>query len=303
LAGALDARVACLAARQHGNVTRAQLHALGLGDGAIAHRLRSGRIYRVFRGVYAVGRPASGPLELASAAVLACGAGAALSHFSALALWGLRNRWPRTPEVASLHDHRPAGIEMHKLSSFAPRELTIQRGIRTTSPARTVLDCARRLQAQGRLERTINDALLTPYLFEGQLAEVCARHPRHPGARLLRPFVERDGGPTRSGWEDEFPAWCERYGLPRPKMNVVICGVEVDAWFERERVAAELDGWRFHRSRASFEANRERDTVLLASAGVITVRLTRRHVLEQPERFAGLLAQILARRRGELGRR
>lgn len=296
-----DARIARLAARQHGNVTRAQLQAFGLSPGAVAHRLRSGRMHRVFRGVYAIGRPPGGPLELANAAVLACGEGAALSHFSALALWGFSNRWPQTPQVSSVHDRRPTGIDVHKVSWFGPRELTTQLGIRTTSPARTMLDCARQLQLHGRLERTLNEALLTPYLFEGQLVEVCARHPRHPAAALVRELAGRDGGPTRSDWEDDFPAWCQRHGLPRPTINVVVCGVEVDAWFEHERVAVELDGWRFHRSRASFEANRERDTVLLATAGVVTVRLTRRHLNDQTERFAGLLAQILARRRRELG--
>ena len=77
---AVDVAIAAVAAKQNGNITRRQLLALGLDDDAISYRVRIGRLYRVFRGVYAAGRRAVTPHERASAAVLACGPGAALSH-------------------------------------------------------------------------------------------------------------------------------------------------------------------------------------------------------------------------------
>src|SRR5947209_3660269 len=76
-----------LAMRQWGNVTRAQLLAVGLTDRQIAYRVRAGLLYRVYPRVYAVGRPPKAPLERAAAAVLACGDAAALSHSSAMTLW------------------------------------------------------------------------------------------------------------------------------------------------------------------------------------------------------------------------
>ena len=72
---AVDVAIAAIAAKQNGNITRRQLLALGLDDSAIAWRVKMGRLYRVFRGVYSVGRPPVTPHEWASAAVLACGAG------------------------------------------------------------------------------------------------------------------------------------------------------------------------------------------------------------------------------------
>lgn len=51
----LDGRIARLAARQFGVVGRAQLLALGAAHHQIDDRLRTGRLVRLHRSVYAVG--------------------------------------------------------------------------------------------------------------------------------------------------------------------------------------------------------------------------------------------------------
>ena len=55
---------------------------------AIEGRVKRGRLHRIHRGVYAVGHMALTRYGRFMAAVLACGEGAALSHFSAAVLWG-----------------------------------------------------------------------------------------------------------------------------------------------------------------------------------------------------------------------
>src|SRR4051812_42324621 len=50
-----DVALAEIARNQWGVASRRQLEALGLDRGAIHHRLRSGRLHRLHRGVYAVG--------------------------------------------------------------------------------------------------------------------------------------------------------------------------------------------------------------------------------------------------------
>ena len=284
--------IARLAARQHGNVTRAQLLDLGVGEKAIQYRLKHGLLHQEHRGVYSVGRPAGTALERAAAAVLACGPGAALSHQSALALWGLLS-WPWRMHVTTATDRRPPKLAVHRSRTLTPADIRTRHGIRVTSLARALLDCAPNLT---RLTRTVNDALRSPHMTRAQLADVVKRCPTHRGAKLLLPFVATRNGPTRSEFEDRFVPFCRQYGLPEPLINEPLLGYEVDALFLAERVIVELDGWDFHNDRAAFERDRNRDADLLA-AGFVTVRITWDRLVDRPADEAARLHQILAMRR------
>ena len=296
----LDVEIAQIAAPQHGNVTRSQLLALGLPTSSIDYRVRLGRLHRVHRGVYAVGRPPTAPLERAAAAVLACGPRAALSHSSAMTLWGFWKRWDLPFEVTVAGDRRPKGIRTHRAAGLLRRDVRIQNGIQVTSPARTLLDCAPRMKPKP-LTRAVNDARRSDGRRSGlltleELADLVERFPLHPGAPLLAPHAGGEHNPTRSGFEDDFLPFCQRFGLPTPKVNVIVAGYEVDAYFEAERLIVELDGWDFHRDRDAFESDRERDATTLAH-GIGTIRITKRRLCGDPEREAARLHAILEARR------
>jgi hypothetical protein len=289
-----DQAIAAIAGRQFGNVTRAQLRALGLSDQGIKHRIAVGRLHRVHHGVYAVGRPARMPLERAAAAVLACGPHAALSHRSALTLWSMDRSW-RTPLEVTIRsgDRRPPGIVVHRCRTVARNDVRTQLGIRATTPARTLLDCAPALTAH-ELARKVNDARRAGLLTPAAIDDILARNPTHPGARALA-GVDREHAPTRSGWEDDFPGFCAHYGLPAPIPNAPLNGYEVDALFPEHRLIVELDGWDFHRSRQAFERDRERDAHALANRHV-TIRITKERLRVDPDREAARLRAILASR-------
>lgn len=286
--------MARIASRQHGNITREQLLGLGLNDKAIGWRTRSGRLHRVHRGVYAVGRPARTALERASAAVLACGPGAVLSHLSALALWGLAPRWPSRFDVTVPGDRRPAGIKTHR-ARLVRRDLRRHIGIPVTSPARTLLDCTPLLNERA-LVRAVNDGRRNLRLRPDQLADVVDRNPNAEGAARLRACTQTTGGPTRSEWEDAFPAFCRRFGLPEPVMSAKVAGHEVDALFPVEKLIVELDSWAFHSDRRAFESDRDRDADTLAS-GHATVRITWERMHRRPLAEAQRLLRILSQRR------
>jgi very-short-patch-repair endonuclease len=82
-------------------------------------------------------------------------------------------------------------------------------------------------------------------------------------------------------------------------MNVIICGYEVDAYFPDHGVIVELDGWAFHRDRATFESDRNRDADTL-TAGLVTIRITWVRMTTDPQHEAERLHKILTRRRPDL---
>jgi Transcriptional regulator, AbiEi antitoxin/Protein of unknown function (DUF559) len=293
MASVFDKLIAAFAAKQFGYITRAQLLAIGLGSRAIDYRIAAGRLIPVYRGVYAVGHVNITPLGRATAAVLACGEHAVLSHGSGASLWGFYKYWDMPLEVTAPTAHTHKGIRVHRSRTLIRGDITKQLGVRVTTPERTALDIAPRLNDK-RLKRVINDARHAGCLHLDSLADVLARNPTHPGTKRLRAFVETPRNPTRSPLEDDFAVFCERYGLPTPVTNTHFLGYEVDVWFPVERVIVELDGRQFHED--TFESDRNRDADMLA-AGIVTVRITDKRMKRNPEREASRLNTILQARR------
>jgi hypothetical protein len=280
---------------QNGFVTRQQLLALGVTAETVDGRVRSGRYVAVHSGVYSEGVPRADPVGRASAAVLACGPGAVLSHGSAASLWGLDSgEWARVLEVTTTVRRTRPGITVYRSRSLERRDITRHWGVPVTTPARTVLDVAPRLSPQ-QLTRLVNDARLSRHVRIAALQDVLERNPRHRGSRLLRPFAEDPANPTRSGFEDDFRAFAAAYALPTPQINVKVHGFEVDALFPEQKVIVECDGYDTHRDRGSFESDRDRDAELLRH-GFRTVRLTRQRLLGSPAREAQRLREILGLR-------
>jgi predicted transcriptional regulator of viral defense system len=129
--------VAALAAGQWGVVSRAQLQTLGLSSAVVDTWIRRGRLHRVYRGVYAVGHAALGAKARLLAAVLACGAGAVLSHVSAAVHWGLLHSDALRVDVTAPATRRGApGIRLHRSRSLDARNKDVHQGIPVTTVAR-----------------------------------------------------------------------------------------------------------------------------------------------------------------------
>ena len=213
----VERAIAALAAGQHGYVTRKQLLAMGVRAVAIDHRIARDRLIRVHAGVYAVGHVNATPVARAFAAVLACGNGALLSHGSAATLWGYNKYWDTPFEVTVTKGHRRRpGITVHRSRTLTEADVDCQLDVPVTGPARTLLDVAPRLTDK-RLTRAVNDGRHAKILHLDDLADVLRRNPTHPGTKRLLPFVQKPRGITRSGLEDRFLAFAQRYGLPTPE--------------------------------------------------------------------------------------
>jgi hypothetical protein len=285
-------KIARIAGRQFGHVTRQQLLDLGVPSATITHWVRNRRLTRVHAGVYAVGHQQRTAIALAMAAVLACGPDAVLSHDSAAAVWGIRT-WPSLPEVTAPHHRRRKGIRSHRSDTLTHFDIRRHRNIRVTSPSRTILDIQTRL-TDPQLVRAVNQLRLEEHLRATELRRLLDRSPR------INNLIDPNENPTRSDLEDRFTVFCREYGLPRPIRNARLFGHEVDALFEEEKLIVETDGWEFHQARSSFESDRERDAIA-AEHGYLTVRVTDARLTNTPAREATRLHRILEQRRA--GRR
>ena len=97
---------------------------------------------------------------------------------------------------------------------------------------------------------------------------------------------------TRSELERRFVEVCGEAGLPRPAVNVVVAGLEVDMVWADRKLVVELDGYAFHRTRAMFERDRIRDASL-ALAGYRVLRVTYRRLEHQPAAVAETVRSLL----------
>jgi hypothetical protein len=296
-----DRALARASLRQGGHVTYGQLIALGLGRGAIDVRVRRGALIPVYRGIYAVGHLPTTPIDRAKGALLAAGPAAALSHYSAAALWQITHRWPDDIEVVVPTRHRPTGLKVHRSTKLLGIDVVRFQGVRATSRARTLLDLAPALTDQ-QLLRAVNGQRVNFRLRLESLHDVLERFPRHPGAARLLAIVESaPAQPYRSPWESEWPPYAERHGFPDYVMNEIVGGVRVDILFVAERVIVELDGWETHGTRPAFAADRDRRNALLAETGFPLYAMTYEQFHEEGDLQAERLHRILARRRDELG--
>jgi hypothetical protein len=137
-------RVGVIADRQHGVISREQLRRLGFKDGAISHAATTGRLHRVFHGVYALGHARVPERGRLMAATLACGKGAVVSHRSAGALLGLLDKGPVVIDVIAPPSRGRGidGIYLHRVRPPQREETGTFDGIPCTSPARTLVDLA-----------------------------------------------------------------------------------------------------------------------------------------------------------------
>ena len=292
-----NARLAwALARRQHGVITRAQLRELGFTDRAIDHRLRTGRLRPLHRGVLVLGGREVGNLERWMAAVLACGEDALLSHQSAAELWGIRK--PRAGDVEisvpKRVRRRPEGIRVHRRSGLTDPDRRTRRGISVTSPARTLADLSGRLH-ETQLEAAINEAdrldLIDPERLREALEQMRGQHGVGALARVLDRRVFRL---TDSELERRFLQLVRAAGLPTPQTGAQVNGFRVDFFWPELGLVIETDGLRYHRTPAQQARDRRRDQAHTA-AGLTALRFTHAQIRFEAAEVREVLLRVVAR--------
>jgi hypothetical protein len=187
--------------------------------------------------------------------------------------------------------HGRAGITLHRVRHLHEDDRTLHENIPVTTVARTLLDVAE--VRPTALERAFEEAERRRILDVRAVEDVCERSHGRRGVRPVRALLASTWEPpplTRSGVERRFLDLCREAGLPRPAVNVVVAGYEVDMLWEEHKLVVELDTRGTHGTRAAFERDRLRDATLLM-AGYRVLRFTDRRLETDA---AGVVATLRA---------
>src|ERR1044071_328085 len=132
-----------LALQQGGYFDRQDAQAYGIGDRLLHYHVRTGRFERCFPGVFRLDRaPIAQHDDLLQALVWTNYRGA-ISHESALSLYGLGDVMPTRVHLVVPLDFRRAtsSFILHR-STFSPDDVIEYDGVPVTTPGRSIVDAA-----------------------------------------------------------------------------------------------------------------------------------------------------------------
>jgi hypothetical protein len=221
----LDHRIAALAARQRGVVSRLQLLALGATPADIAGRVARGSLHRVANAVSAVGHPGIGRGGRTQAALLQLPPTSGVSFDSAARFWEMKGRDPSGLIHVSVAGRGsfapPAGVKLHFPRNLTREDIVQERGLRVLSPERTVLDLMR-TDSTTEITRMLEQLVTTQRRTPDEIHAWAPQASRGmPGRQKLIEALDWVAGPAviRSEFERLFRSFCQERGLPQPVTN------------------------------------------------------------------------------------
>ena len=282
-------------AQRHGGiVTRTQALNLGGNDRLLARLVRSATLARCHPGVYVLaGTPASHATAV-RAALAALGPDAVASHQSAGWLAGVVERPPGVVHVVVGADHRHhlQGVRVHRCDQ--PLAVQLFRGVRCTSPVRTLIDLAAVLPAEATAA-ALDRALGIRLVRLRDLDDATRAGGGVRGTAALRRCLEERGyvgGPEPSVLESRMARLMTRYRLPRPGAEVVWGDgreYRLDFAYPDIKLVIEVYGYAWHHSpdQLAHDLARQRR---LVSEGWTVLAYTWRQVADDPRGVASEIA-------------
>ena len=295
---------------QDGVLTRRQALAAGLSEDQWQWRLDAARWQPLLPGVVVTHTGSVTPAQQSWAAVLVCGAGACLSGDAALASSGMA-----LGELGVLHVAVPEDrVVVPRLLSgngttpvrVAPRRVrdlsTLRHPARLPPAVRVppaVLHAAAWAPSDRAAEWRVAAAVQQRRASAADLRRALAAMPRLRRHALIATVLDDVVLGAHAASELDFLRFLRRWRLPAPDclQRPVRLGTVryLDAWWERQRVAAELDG-AHHRTVAAWEGDLLRTNDVLVAGrthGTTLLRFTTGNLRHDGERVAAQLAAVL----------
>ena len=223
--------------------------------------------------------------------VKAGGKGAVLSGKAAAHLLGLMRGKAPAAEITAPNDRRTKGLESRRITLPNNERTTFNR-IPCTTPARTLLDLAATLDPP-LPSRVVHEAQVRFRVTPQQVGNLLARHSNAPGSKHLRRIIRGDDPVVLSHMEEAFIKLPEQHKLPLPETNEDTDGHYVDCRWPDRKLTVELDSYRFHNSRHSWEQDRKREREAYQRGDQFR-RYTYADVCEDPARMLAEVRAVLA---------
>lgn len=292
-----DERIAARAERQFGVFSREQAAVAGLSERAMSRRVMSGHWVEVFPAVYRLPGATRTGRQRAMAAVLWGGDESAISHTTAGRLLRLD-----AVQTKAVHLTLPVNVGrrgrdlvLHRMV-LPPNDLVVVDGIRCTSAARTVIDCAA-LVGDEELEATFEQARRIGLTSVAELArrahDLCGRG-RPGSARVRRLLAVQTPGDRalESRLEVKLARLLRNSSLPPPARQYRVGRFRLDFAWPSLRTACECDGFEHHGSRLAWKRDRGR-LAAIEAAGWRIVHVTWADVTREPDQTLDRLALAL----------
>lgn len=166
-----------------------------------------------------------------------------------------------------------------------------------TSPARTLLDLAATSKPR-LLSHCIDRAKRLERLDLPEIDALLGQQRGAPGSPALQTALALYRAPVFDRAKSELLLLdlVKRAGLPTPALNTWVERFEIDAYWEAERFAVEVDGWETHGGRKAFEDDRVRMEEM-ALAGIFAIRISARRIEQRPREVGDRLRSLLEQRR------
>ena len=254
--GAVHPVLRSAADRRLGVFTAAEARLAGYPDSEIRSAASSGRWVRLRRGVDVTATDLIRLEERGQRHAVDClavlatlpGREAVISHTSAARLrgWPLRRGLERTVRLTDPVQWRRGEGYVVSRAPLTAADRALRAGVPMTSPARTLVDCAREWPLDDAVV-AMDAALLREHTTPGDLATAVGAARHWPGAPRAARAVSLADGRAESPLETRGRLGIVGSHLPVPQLQVEIRRsgallAVVDGWYEDAAVAVEFDG-------------------------------------------------------------
>jgi hypothetical protein len=301
-------RLASLAVRQHGVITRAQALECGMTERVVDYRIRGGGPWQtLLPGVYLThaGRPAYEQREMA--ALLYAGPRSVLTGAAALRRHGLPAGRPSADardqsapvDVLVPHGSRRADVAFARLhrTSRLPAPFCVAGEVRFALPPRAVADAVRPMTDLADVRAVVAEAVQRGRCLIEHLARELDAGPV-PGSGLFRRALAEVAEGIRSAVEGDLRDLIRWARLPTPLYNprLLVKGEFLampDCWWPESGVAGEADSRAWHFSPDDWEQTLARHARMSAH-GIIVLHLTAQRVRFKRRDVANDIRRALA---------